>query len=217
MAQMFMHRRSRHSRARRPRNVNDEIEVYRYHAQGREVARVRFREAAWMQGEAGHGIGLAWLYEHANHIGEACLFWPWSGFGCRRATIVYNYRRMSVARAMCFIANGAPPEPGMMALHSCRMGDYSCVNPCHLRWGTAAENAADRKRDGKGQRDGIGLSETQVIAVWEEASGGADLVELAGRYRLSVEQVVAIRDGETRAWLTALRRQRGTDAPRGMD
>lgn len=217
MPEIFTHRRSRHSRARAPRNVNDEIEVYRYHEQGREVAKVRFREAAWMRGETGHGIGLAWLDRHRHHVGEACLFWPWAGFGTRRATITYNYRQMSVARAMCFMAHAAPPDPTMMALHSCRMGDYNCVNPGHLRWGTAAENAADRARDGVGWGDGTGLSETQVIAVWEAAARGDDPAALAHQYGLNVAQVVAIRDGETWAWLTALRRQRGTTLPRGMD
>lgn len=42
---------------------------------------------------------------------------------------------------------GKPRPAGMMALHSC--DNPPCVNPAHLRWGTAMDNVNDCKERGR--------------------------------------------------------------------
>ena len=73
-----------------------------------------------------------------------CILWPYAlsdGYGkmCLDGSPVF------VHVVACTRAHGERPD-GHQALHSCR--NTHCFNPAHLRWGTIAENMADRRRDG---------------------------------------------------------------------
>jgi hypothetical protein len=72
-------------------------------------------------------------------VGE-CLEWQAglhkSGYGHIR----YG-RRMVMAHRFSYIIHKGPIEPGLFILHSC--DNKKCVNPAHLRQGTAKENTAD--------------------------------------------------------------------------
>jgi hypothetical protein len=81
-----------------------------------------------------------WLMRNKDASQDHCLVVPNAhrGFLVR---VRYNFASMSASRAMCLIAHGVPADPGMLALHLCGNGESSCVNPSHLKWGTAKENA----------------------------------------------------------------------------
>jgi hypothetical protein len=53
---------------------------------------------------------------------------------------------MLASRVMCILAHGEPPDDKSQAAHSC--GKPVCINPNHIRWDTAAGNAADRSKHG---------------------------------------------------------------------
>lgn len=72
-----------------------------------------------------------------------CIFYPGAAPG-KIAHVNYGGVYMAAARAMCAMAHGAPNFEGAVARHLCGWGHYSCVNPNHLRWGDAEDNAQDR-------------------------------------------------------------------------
>jgi hypothetical protein len=69
-----------------------------------------------------------------------CLEWQESRFRDGYASIHYKGKRTVVHRLVATLVYG-PPEPKMYALHSC--DNKSCINPKHLRWGTAKENTQE--------------------------------------------------------------------------
>lgn len=90
-----------------------------------------------------HSAPARWLIEQKNFSGDECLLLPRSNTG-RPCSVRYNCAKMPASRAMCIIAHGLPENPKLQAIHSCGNGHLSCVNPKHLRWGTAADNLRDR-------------------------------------------------------------------------
>jgi hypothetical protein len=60
----------------------------------------------------------------------------WTGDDGRR----WKFRANRVALALTVPL----PSPGLLALHSRDCSNPGCSAPAHLRWGTAADNSADR-------------------------------------------------------------------------
>jgi hypothetical protein len=87
---------------------------------------------------------VAWLKMMVEYNRDDCLLFPKSHPGFKQQ-VRFNYRTVAASRAMCILAHGLPKDPKMMAIHSCGNGHLSCVNPRHLRWGTASDNAKDRR------------------------------------------------------------------------
>ena len=85
-----------------------------------------------------------WLMVRRGFAGDECLFVPFANQGFR-ASVRFNFKRIAASRAMCVLAHGTPPFVGAMAIHSCGNGHLSCVNPKHLRWGSARDNANDAR------------------------------------------------------------------------
>jgi hypothetical protein len=97
--------------------------------------------------------------EHPIRPGDC---WPWLGargddvygrvrLGRRGDGLVGPHRAvLLLADAMQWPAGQAPDRCGLEACHNCPGGDFPlCCNPAHLYWGTPAENAADRLRNGR--------------------------------------------------------------------
>lgn len=143
-----------------------------------------------------------WLREHAHHVGEECLRWPFNVCEHGRGTATLNGRQMSAPKVMCVLAHGEPPSPAHEAAHSCGKGHEGCINPNHLRWATRKENEADKLAHGTLRRgmaiNTAKLNENDVRAIRASADG---LTALSSRYGISATAVWNIRRRKSWTWL----------------
>lgn len=109
---------------------------------------------------ASPGTGLEWLRAFVTYESDECLIYPFATTASPYGTVSYCGKPMTAHRVMCLLANKRPPEGKPMALHRCGNGHRGCVNPMHLYWGNAADNARDaarHRKDGKpSAADGFG-------------------------------------------------------------
>lgn len=68
--------------------------------------------------------------------------WHFNGKFRDRPYLSIFHQTKAAGRWACIVSSGVL-EPDQLALHSC--GFHLCVNPHHLRWGSAKENANDKR------------------------------------------------------------------------
>ena len=114
----------------------------------------------------GKGDRQEWLQEHVGHDSEHCLMWPFSfdpsGYG---AASISGPSKLGAHRAMCILAHGLPKSAKLQAAHRC--GNKWCVNPKHIRWATARENARDKRVHGTvmyGERNHISKMTREIVS-----------------------------------------------------
>jgi hypothetical protein len=133
--------------------------------------------------------------------------WPWQGsIACSGYGTFVARRKRLLAHRYAYVAAKGPIAPGLLVLHSC--DNPACVNPRHLRAGSAAENAADRVKRNRaqcGERHYAAiLSEADVIAI--RASRDTRSV-LAKRYGVGHRTIGQIKRNES--WKHLLPKPRG--------
>lgn len=120
---------------------------------------------------------------------DACVVWPFARangkYGHFNANKVYHLAH----RYVCEMVHGPAPDDKPYALHSCHNGQGGCVNPRHLRWGSAKENTADilmakRFAVGAAARKSE-LTEEDVRAIRRVRENGAKLHEIARVFGVS--------------------------------
>ena len=87
-----------------------------------------------------------WLARAVPNNG--CLDWP--GARCRKglyARVRRGGRNTRLHRLVCEHFHGPAPAGKPFAIHSCDRP--ICINPDHLRWGSAKDNAGDREARGR--------------------------------------------------------------------
>lgn len=125
---------------------------------------------------------------------DECILWPYAiakagGYGVM--THPETGRQVKAHRYICEAVHG--PAEGRLAVHGpCHQP--ACVNPRHLSWGTPAQNADDRRRDGThlegSAHPRARLTDDEVEAIRSEyARGGVLQRELAERYGCTQQQV----------------------------
>lgn len=139
------------------------------------------------------GGPLAWLRSLIERAGDECVLWPFDSFNNHGyGNLRFEGRSQIASRVVCRLAHGEPPEGKPWALHSCHTP--ACCNPNHLRWGSEAENAADRAGDGTrlfGERHpGARMTELKVLEVRASSARTSDLALL---YGVSAGCITAIR------------------------
>jgi len=130
---------------------------------------------------------------------DECILWPWAldkhGYGQFSIENVKPHVRCGAHRYSCMIHNGNPPDESYFAIHSC--GIRSCVNPKHLRWGTASDNMQDRFGHGTdpcGERNG--RAKLTWCQVKEIRASSKMHKELASLYGVSAFVISAIKRNE---------------------
>lgn len=149
------------------------------------------------------GEPLTWLLEHVNHRGDECLEWPFARDSTGYGGLFYDGRDDRAHRVMCRLAHGESPSVGCdQAAHSCGNGHMGCVNPNHLRWATARENALDKIEHGtilRGESTPVAkLTTPQVRAIRALALPAQ---EVAFMFGVSNGTVSDIRSRRSWAWL----------------
>lgn len=137
------------------------------------------------------------LLKDAKELENGCIVWTKScskgGYGQKGV----NGIKMYTHRLVTEMFYGAP-KPNQYALHSC--DNPPCINPEHLRWGTAKQNVADmyargRNRNGqlKGEEHGRAvLTKEDVVEIRILSSHGFTLKDLAKIYNVSFSTISLI-------------------------
>lgn len=142
------------------------------------------------------GQPMAWLMSHAKHSDDACLTWPFARFPDGRA----HMKAGKPTRIMCEKAHGPAPSARHEAAHSCGNGHLACVNPRHLRWATARENAADKIAHGtviRGETHYAARITSQQVIDIRRLFGSMSQREIAERFGVHLSCINKIVNGNT--------------------
>lgn len=136
---------------------------------------------------------IADFIEYAvGFAGDECLTWPFARTSTGRGALGINGKIVLAHRYICEMVHGKPPSRRLHSAHSCGKGHLGCVNPRHLRWATAKENAADREIHGTSRRGVASPSATipsRTVEFIREMRGkitGKELSEMTGVSRTHI-------------------------------
>lgn len=146
---------------------------------------------------------LDWIEGHLMALEtDACVTWPFARCSGRYGHLQVNKVYYLAHRLVCEMAHGPAPDGSPLALHSCHNGEEGCVNPRHLRWGTAQENTADIRNAGRmaiGERlHKSNLTESDVQEIRKLRDAGVTLQRIADDFGISPSAVCSI--AKRRSW-----------------
>lgn len=129
---------------------------------------------------------------------DNCIIWPFkahykNGYG----SVLLNGKLTGAHRAACIIYHGPPPTEQHQAAHLC--GDKKCVNPRHIRWATASENAQDKiihGTDSIGEKNPMAKLKASDVVKIKMAKGKTSSETLADIFHCSPRLIRLIWNGE---------------------
>ena len=147
---------------------------------------------------------IRWIDDHAGHVGDECLIWPFAAGDRKRGILRYRGKVMSAPKAMCLAAHGEPPTAKHESAHSCGKGHLGCVHPGHLSWKTRKENRADLVKHGVLPRGTMvstnKLSEDQVRDIRSRIASETGMA-LAAEFGVTGSCISDIKQRKSWAWL----------------
>lgn len=142
-----------------------------------------------------------------RHVKKSSHCWNWQGPVFHETGYgVFWYKtddafEVSTHRTAYRIFVG-PIPPDLSVLHSC--DNRRCVNPKHLRVGTARDNAADRVVRNRSnikygeEHHHTKLSDADILTICESSAAGTSRAELAAHFGVHPKYVGALINGTTR-------------------
>jgi len=112
--------------------------------------RVRLTGDSREAGQERHPNGTIsqWIKDHLSKEGwgEDCIIFPFSGRNPKGYAVAKIGGKVRTLHRYVLIETSG--HEGGMALHSLECTDRACINPNHLRWGSAKENYEDAMKLG---------------------------------------------------------------------
>lgn len=136
-----------------------------------------------------------------GNTSKDCLIWPFGTDQFGYPQMRLGGRNVRVTRQICFDTLGPPSDDNMQAAHSCGNGRGGCVNPKHLYWATAQQNAEDKVRHGtvpRGEGHWAAKLSREDAAQIRSLKGKMTVAKISERFRISCSQVCEIQNGN--AW-----------------
>ena len=158
----------------------------------------------------GHTALIEHLVSIADGLDDSCIYWP---DGWARAVSggrsVPGYARITsgpwagCAHHYILHLNGMKrPDEMSVARHTCGRGQWGCVHPRHVTWGTHRENMKDRSALGEQRWDGernsrAKLSASDVSYIRSAMKAGVSQSDLAKRYGVAQSSISHLKTGAT--------------------
>lgn len=155
-------------------------------------------------------LKLKFIEELIGSPPDVCVLWPWScndqGYGLIMLPRASDGKRVHqlVTRFVLRCSDPRDNEGELFACHKpLECHNPLCINPKHLRWGTATDNARDRRLDGTKERgtshSSCKLTESQVLEIYHSMETQR---ALGVAYGISQGMVSDIKRGVSWSWLT---------------
>lgn len=135
---------------------------------------------------------------------EDCLFWLFSTYKKGYGQLTVSRSKVRRAhRLVCSIVRGEPDGPHILCLHSC--DNPGCVNPRHLRFGTAADNSAEMVKHGNSTRgrknSNVKLTVRQVRQIRKFLLRGWSQTRIPAKFNVSRSAILGIHSRKNWSWL----------------
>lgn len=136
---------------------------------------------------------------------KRCIEWPFAKTTAGYPQIYMGGRMVYVTHVVLERTDRPRPSPKHMALHAAgTCHNPSCINQHHIRWGSHAENSADRAIDGTlfiGEKSQLSKLTTQQVLEIRSLRGTSTHRSIARNYGVSRATIGDILNRRSWAWL----------------